>query len=87
MQTVRILSKGSKTSVPRCPLRCLYPLEVEYQERITQDENVNSSSDCNHRGAQHVMTTNETESPASRPRRAAAVRARNWMKTVLQDEL
>ena len=84
---VRVSSKGSRTSVLRRPLKCLYPLEIECQVKATQSENVTSSSDSNQEGVQHVRTPREIVSSVSRPRRAAAMRARNWMKTVLQDEL
>ena len=53
----------------------------------TQGENVTSFSDSNQEGVQHARTPREVASSVSRPRRAAAMRARNWMKTVLQDEL
>ena len=41
---VQVSSKESKTTVLRHPLKRLYPLEDECQERVTQDENVDSSS-------------------------------------------
>ena len=74
-------------NVLRCPLRCLYPLEVEFLVKATQDENFTSSSDSNQENVQHAMTPREVVSSASRPRRATAVRGRNWIKTVLQGEL
>ena len=84
---VRVSSKGSRTSVLRRPLKCLYPLEIECQVKATQGESVTTSSDSNQEGVQHARTPREVVSSVSRPRRAAAMRARNWMKTVLQDEL
>ena len=83
---VRVSSKGSRTSVLRRPLKCLYPLEIECQVKATQGENVTSSSDSHQEGVQHVRTPREEVNSVSRPRRASAIRARNCMKTVLQDE-
>ena len=64
---------------------CSWKLSV--RKGVTQDESVNSSSDCNHERAQPLTTPSKVESPASRPSREAAVKAMNWMKTALQDEL
>ena len=82
--TVQVSSKRSKTRVPRCPLKCLYPLEIDCEVKANQDKDVTSHNDNNQGGETQPA---EVTSSTKRPRRAAALRAENWMKAVLQDNL
>ena len=82
--TVRVSSKRSKTSVLRHPFKYLYPLEIDCEVKANQDKDVTSHNDGNQGGEIQPV---EVMSSTKRSRRAAALRAENWMKAVLQHNL
>ena len=69
---IRIPSRSSST-ILRQPLKCLYPLEIMCQVVNNCETNDDRSSE---------VDDTEDVASTSRPRRAAAQRARDWMKTV-----
>ena len=77
---IRVHSRGMKTMLLRRPLKCLYPLEISCKMNdIENAENVKSDPRKN--------PQSEVVSPRTPPpKRAAAQRAEQWMRTVLDDE-
>ena len=72
---IRIPSRSSSTILRR-PLNCLYPLEITCQAVNKDDTGDDRSSEVGDTQAGGDVAS------TSRPRRAAAQRARDWMKTV-----
>ena len=70
--------------VLRHPLKCLYPLEIDCEVKPNQDKDVTSHNDSNQGGETQPA---EVTSSTKKPRRAATLRAENWIKVVLQDNL
>ena len=70
---IHIHSKGTGTSQLRRPLKLLYPLEIR-SETTDDNQKVDSSK------AQPLRVSSRTP-----PKRTAAQRAKEWMRTVLAD--
>ena len=72
---IRVPSRSSSTILRR-PLKCLYPLEITCQE-------VSNPKTDEEKGTETWETPVEDVPISNRPRRAAAQKAREWMKTVV----
>ena len=75
---VRIPSKSS-SKILRCPLNCLYLLEVECAASVDPIGTVN---DVNPQKSNEEAQLSENAESRSRPRRAAAQCANQFLKTV-----
>ena len=72
--TIRVRSRGNTSSTPRCPLQCLYPLEIHggddsIHARVRMDSNPDP-----------VVVR-----PRRNPRRQAAVEAENRRRPLIEE--
>lgn len=77
---IHIYSRGTKTSLLRCPLKCLYPLEIWCKQDETGQPK-SAESNLNEQAQPE-----EESSQIPRPKRAAAERAEKWLETVLTEQ-
>ena len=76
---IRVASKSGHSSTLRCPIQHLFPLEVEHSERATLPVNDITSTNSQASG---VSQRDEN----TRPRRAAAMDARNQIAACFLDD-
>ena len=77
---IQVHSKGMKTMLLRHPLKCLYPVEISC--KMNDIENAENVKNDPRKNPQSEVVSPRTPPP----KRAAAQRAEQWMKTVLNDE-
>ena len=79
---IRTPSKGTKTTILRCPLKFLYPLEL-CCKAINETENVEDAETGSKEKGQPERTLARTRPP----KRAATQQAERWLKTVIDEVL
>jgi len=85
---IRLPTKGNRTNLLRRPLNCLYPLEIDHitydkEERNNVTKHVQDDS-THTADEESPVSTQDDDSNKTRPIRKAAVRANNFIKSVME---
>jgi len=85
--TIRVLSRGKKTTTVRCPVTHLYPLEIDCSQEVEGDTDKTLNSSDQVETSVVPSVPRDMQLSTRPPGRVAAQKARWWLQSIIRDEL